>query len=119
GGPMNLKPATEGELCRRLYLDLLGTLPTPAEVASVCAAKGPGEIADVLFTDPRYVNMERRYWVQEKLKENYMHTHGTVLKDADAILDQFARGEIGYADFAAKIMAHPAVAANQMFFGFD
>ncbi|QDT75513.1 Planctomycete cytochrome C [Lacipirellula limnantheis] len=58
--------ATRGELVRRLYFDLLGLPPTPAELASLDADQSPDwyeRLADRLLADPRHGQRWARHWM--------------------------------------------------------
>jgi hypothetical protein len=59
------EPATEGEWCRRLYLDILGRIPTVSELQEFLAAKGANKreaLVDRLLQDDRYVEEYARNW---------------------------------------------------------
>jgi hypothetical protein len=75
----NLAPAPEADpavLCRRVYLDLTGLPPTPAEVAAYLADKSPDayeKLVDKLLASPRYGEHRARYWLDAA---RYADTHG-------------------------------------------
>src|SRR5690348_16043799 len=56
--------ASTGELCRRLHLDLIGVLPTRAEIASRCEGKQPAEIAKALMATPAFVRRSLEMWAE-------------------------------------------------------
>lgn len=61
--PSNL--AEEGEWCRRLYLDLLGRIPSVDELREFLADKSPAKresLVDRLLNDDRYVDDFARNW---------------------------------------------------------
>lgn len=52
-------PASDGEFLRRIYLDLTGTLPTPAEVRTFLADKDPAKrdkLIDSLMNRPEFID---------------------------------------------------------------
>src|SRR6187431_3095176 len=64
-GATDIRWADGPELCRRLFLDLVGAIPTPAEYAETCDGQSAAAIADALMASPRFVVRERRLWIQE------------------------------------------------------
>src|SRR5688572_26048464 len=57
-------PASTAELCRRMSLDLTGSIPTPAEMAASCAGRTPAEMADAFMATDAFVAREQKLWVQ-------------------------------------------------------
>jgi hypothetical protein len=58
-------PAEEGEWCRRVYLDVLGRIPTVDELKEFLANKSPykrEELVDAMLGDDRYVEDFARHW---------------------------------------------------------
>ncbi len=63
-------------LCRRVYFDLIGLPPTPAEIDAFVADPGPGayeELVDRLLADPRHGERWARHWLDVV---HYGDTHG-------------------------------------------
>lgn len=59
-------PASDRELVRRLYFDLIGLPPTPAEVESYLADTAPdrfSQLVDRLLASPRYGERWARHWL--------------------------------------------------------
>ncbi len=59
-------PATRGELVRRVYYDLIGLPPTPAEVQAFLADKSPRayeDLLDRLLASPHYGEKWARHWL--------------------------------------------------------
>lgn len=54
--------ATDGALCRRLYLDVIGLPPTPAQLAEF-KVKGVAETINALLDSPRYGEKWARHWM--------------------------------------------------------
>ncbi len=107
-----LTPASTDELCRRMGLDLLGVTPAPDDVAAACVGKTPAEMARAFMARPRFAATERRFWIRRMGNEPtwVMADH---LADADRLYDALGRGELGYADFAARVLAHPVMTVNR------
>jgi hypothetical protein len=65
----NMKPAADAPpavLARRVYFDLLGMAPSPAELAAFLADRGPGayeRLIERLLSDPRYGERWGRHWL--------------------------------------------------------
>ena len=64
----NLMPspeANDGEWCRRVFLDIIGRVPTVAELTQFLASKDPEKkriLVDSLLTDDQYVEEYARNW---------------------------------------------------------
>lgn len=111
-GLTTLTPASTDELCRRMSLDLLGRTPSTEDIAAACTGKSAAEMARAFMAMPRFVEMERRFWIQRVGADPYM-VMGDHLADADHLYDALARGEVGWDDFAARLLAHPAMTINR------
>jgi hypothetical protein len=103
--------APDAELCRRLSLDLIGTVPSPDELAG-CAGKTPEQMARAFMATPAFATREVRLWIQI-LGEDPVRMNGNLLLSGDRILGRLASGAIGYDDFVAQIVAHPVVTLNR------
>jgi hypothetical protein len=74
-----LSPAPEADratLCRRVYLDLTGLPPTPAEAQAFLddtSADAYEKLVDKLLASPRYGEHRARYWLDAA---RYADTHG-------------------------------------------
>ena len=111
-GATKLAPASSGELCRRVSLDLLGAAPTSGEVAMRCTGKSALEMARAAMADPRYIAREQRLWIQH-LRPDPTEVQADHIVDGDKIIARFAKGEIGYDTFAAQLLGHPVMAINR------
>src|SRR5262249_33006792 len=59
------KPGTDAEFLRRVYLDLVGTIPTYAETVTFLDNKEPdkrAKLVDRLLADPRYAQHQADVW---------------------------------------------------------
>jgi hypothetical protein len=106
-----ITPASNAELCRRLALDLIGTVPSPDELAG-CVGKTPDQMARAFMAMPAFAAREVRLWIQV-LGEDPVRMNGNLLLSGDKILGRLASGTIGYDDFVAQIVAHPVVILNR------
>ncbi|MBL8824795.1 MAG: PSD1 domain-containing protein [Planctomycetia bacterium] len=69
-------PATKSQLLRRVYLDLTGLPPTPADVDAFLADNSPQayeKVVDRLLSSPRYAEHQARHWLDVA---RYGDTHG-------------------------------------------
>lgn len=65
--------ADDATFLRRLYVDVLGTVPQPEEVRAFLADKKPnkrGRIVDAVLADPRYVSHFVDYWEDVFLRKD-------------------------------------------------
>ena len=112
GGHTVLVPAPPAELCRRMALDFIGVAPDATDVATICEGKTPEEIARGFMAHPRFVEVERRWWIRRIGADPTAHM-GVLIKDADRILDAAATGAISYDDLVAQLLAHPVMTINR------
>ena len=60
-------PSTDAEFLRRIYLDLVGTIPTYEETVAFLASKEPAkreQLVDKLLADPRFAQKQADVWDQ-------------------------------------------------------
>ncbi|HEX4128598.1 MAG TPA: DUF1549 domain-containing protein [Pirellulales bacterium] len=127
-----LAPATGDQaFLRRVYLDLVGTLPTPTEIAMFTldpSADKRGQLVDRLLADPRYGENWARYWrdviFYRRASDRALYGYGAVdnfLSEAfntnqswDKIAKQFivASGNVGERGETAMFMAQEVDTAN-------
>jgi hypothetical protein len=112
GGHTTLVPAPPAELCRRMALDLIGVAPDANEIATICDGKTPEQIARGFLAHPRFVDVERRWWIRRIGADPTAHM-GVLIKDADRIFDAAATGAIDYDDLVAQLVAHPVMTINR------
>jgi hypothetical protein len=107
-----LAPASDEELCRRMSLDLRGVLPLPSEVDALCRGRTASEMARTFMDDERFVEREVLLFIRHVGAEP-IEVWTENLLDGDRVYARVARGEIGYDDFAAELMAHPVMTINR------
>lgn len=111
-GATDVSLAGEDELCRRFAVTLMGRVPTIEERAALCAGRDAEAIARAMMDRPAFVERERREWIR-RVGASPSLVLSTHVVDADRIYDALARGEIGYDDFVARLVAHPVLAAQR------
>ena len=100
--PLEVGPPDEG--CRRVYIDLVDRVPTPAE-QTACAESYDAAVARLLATE-EHVELQRRRWA-ELLGYEYNKISTLDVIDLDARVASLERGELSYAAFASAVAVHP------------
>ena len=127
-------PCTDEEFLRRVYLDVIGTLPTPVETRRFLADRAPGRrarLVDALLARPEYAAFWALRWSdllrvdREKLGHKRAFEFYRWIRDRVAdgmLLDQFARSvvtaegpvdEVGPANFF-RVVSRPGEAASSL-----
>ena len=98
-----LEPSPEADrrtLIRRLYLDLLGLPPTPAEVQAFLDDKSPKayeELVDRLFASPHYGERMAQHWLDVARYADTVGYHGDQNHNAwpyrDYVIDSFNKNK--------------------------
>lgn len=105
--------AETAELCRRLYVDLIGRSPTSEEVTRECAGKSVDAIARALQARPEYLLVSERSW-RDRLDVDDVRVGWRYTKDLFALVDQLHQGRLGYGDFAVAVLAHPGFTMTKL-----
>lgn len=100
--------ATDAELCRRMFVDLAGTVPTPAEYAATCQGKTLEAIADDLMNRDTYILTRQRMWA-DRFGYNDTRSWYRNLAELDALVGQLYRGEIDFKTFVSKGAISPGL----------
>lgn len=98
--------ASDAELCRRLFADLVGRYPTLDEVDADCVGRDVDEIARELQGREEYLVVSERHW-RDRFRTTDVTVSWRYLKGLYALVDALHRGELGYEDFAMEALAHP------------
>ena len=108
-------PVVSTEACRRLAIDVLGVMPTFAELQTFCPdASVPDGVVDwgavvrSMLEDPRFRWGQRRLWADKLLFHNRTVNIERIY-DADALVDKTYQGRVPYDQFAAVVSAHPVL----------
>jgi hypothetical protein len=94
------------ELCRRMTLDLVGRIPTPAEL-DLCAGESADAMAQRLMSLPDYDAHQRRLWAR-KLGLDTSYTVWWQNDHMDQLVGRMIAGELSYDAFASQALSHPA-----------
>jgi mono/diheme cytochrome c family protein len=103
-------------LIRRLYFDLIGLPPTPAEIESFLASKNPDayeQLVDQLLASPQYGERWARHWLDTAhFAETHGHDQDRIRENAwpyrDYLIRAFNRDK-SYGDFIREQIAGDAL----------
>lgn len=98
--------ADDIEMCRRLSLDLLGTVPTPEQFAADCEGRELAEIVDDFIARPEYVVLGQRLWA-DKLRMTSTITYYEYLETLDQLTAKLYTGELTLPELAVQVATHP------------
>ncbi len=105
------EPADQVEVCRRLYIDLLGISPTSVDYEVDCKGRTVEEIVDDFMARPEYVLISQRLWA-DVFHMNSELTHYQYIADLDAMVGQVyatnPADQITLDTFAVHAVTHPA-----------
>jgi hypothetical protein len=93
------------QVCRRLSIDLIGRIPTLAELEA-CRAQTLEQRVDAFMARPEYVATMQRGWAETFGFDANVMWYGYAI-DLDALAGRLAKKEIDYASFAAEAVVHP------------
>jgi hypothetical protein len=98
--------------CRRLFVDLLGRIPSEREL-DVCTERPAADTALALLDDPEHLDHELRAW-SEILRYDVGQSHHRQIRELDALVARMVRGEIRYDEFAIEAIYHPGFFAPRL-----
>ncbi len=105
------EPADQVEVCRRLYIDLLGISPTSVDYEVDCKDRTVDEIVDDFMARPEYVVISQRMWA-DVFHMNSELTYHAYIADLDAMVGQVyavnPADQITLDTFAVEAVTHPA-----------
>ncbi len=101
------EPADSVEICRRAYIDLLGSSPTAVEYEQDCKWATTDELIDDFMARPEYVQLNQRTW-GDVFHYTSDIVHHQYIADLDALVGDLYRGTITYGVFAELAATHPA-----------
>ncbi|MCC6811616.1 MAG: DUF1549 domain-containing protein [Deltaproteobacteria bacterium] len=100
--------ASDTELCRRLFVDIVGRLPTQEDYASVCQGQKVDAIVDALIVSTDYVTARQKLWADRfgynDARTWYLNTLGL-----DVLVSKLYREEIDITTFVTQAAIHPAL----------
>ncbi len=105
------EPSDQVEMCRRLYIDLLGISPTSVDYEVDCKNRTVDEIVDDFMARPEYVVISQRMWA-DVFHMNSELTYHAYIADLDAMVGQVyavnPADQITLDSFALEAVTHPA-----------
>ena len=108
GAGLATQPVDRRQACRKLYADMLGRFPTPAEVNDICNTEDWGETVKALMATPEFVLVQQRRWADLLLYSNRIVNVERAF-DADDLVRKAYQGYIGWDLFAAVAASHPVL----------
>ena len=100
--------ADDVELCRRLYVDLTGVLPSADEYAATCKGKKAADIVANLMATPDYVTYRKKQWA-DRLGYSDSHTWYQNIIDLDVLVGKLYTGDLKFSQFVAQAAVHPGL----------
>ena len=99
------RPIVQDEACRRLFVDMLGRLPSADEAAETCSG-GWGATVKRLLDSDEFIFVQQRRAADRFLYSNEV-TSLMAIYDMDRLVEKLYRGKVPYDLFAAVVSAHP------------
>lgn len=111
GQGIELEPADSVELCRRLFIDLLGVAPTDREFEQACKWRSSAEIVDEFMAQPEYVRLNQRHWA-DVFHFTAARSRWQDIAELDAQVGLLYSGALSLGEFAVEAPTHPAFLAR-------
>lgn len=102
------QPIDRRQACRKLYVDMVGRYPTPAEINDVCSNEDWGETVQSLMATPEFVLVQQRRWADNLLYNNRI-TNVERIFDMDDLVRKVYQGFVPWDLFAAVTISHPVL----------
>lgn len=102
------QPIDRRQACRKLYVDMIGRYPTPAEVNEVCANEDWGETVKSLMATDEFVLVQQRRWADLLLYNNRI-TNVERIFDMDDLVRKAYQGYVPWDLFASVTISHPVL----------
>jgi hypothetical protein len=99
------RPIKHAEACRRLFVDMVGRVPTADEAEATCSG-GWGATVKRLMETKEFVLIQQRRAADRFLYSNEV-TSLQAIYDMDRLVEKLVRGRVPYDLFAAVVSAHP------------
>jgi len=101
------QPVDPVQACRRLFVDMLGRLPSAEEVAQTCTGDFGATVKSLMARDEFvFVN-------QRKMADRFLYSSEVIsverIFDMDRLVAKLMRGTVSYDQFAAVASAHPVL----------
>jgi hypothetical protein len=107
GVGLSHQPIHHEEACRRLFVDMLGRVPSADEAESTCSGSW-GDTVKRLMDTPEFIFVNQRYAADKFLYSNEV-VNIQAIYDMDRLVEKLYRGKVPYDQFAAVVSAHPVL----------
>ncbi len=107
GVGLNHRPIQHAEACRRLFVDLIGRVPSADEAEATCTG-GWGATVKRLMDTPEFIFISQRRAADKFLYSNEV-VNLQAIYDMDRLVEKLYRGKVSYDQFAAVVSAHPVL----------
>ncbi|QRN95479.1 hypothetical protein JRI60_41505 [Archangium violaceum] len=101
------RPIQQAEACRRLFVDMVGRVPTADEAEATCSG-GWGATVKKLMDGDEFILVQQRRTADRFLYSNEV-TSLQAIYDMDRLVEKLYRGKVPYDLFAAVVSAHPVL----------
>lgn len=102
------QPVDRRQACRKLYADMVGRFPTPAEVNDICLMDDWGETVKALMATDEFVLAQQLRWADLMLYNNRT-VNVERIYDMDDLVRKAYQGYIPWDLFAAVAASHPVL----------
>lgn len=109
-------PATDQEFCRRIYLDLTGRIPTPAQLQQFLADGAPDKrtrLVNSLLSSEAWVD-RWAYWFGDVLKVNFSRLGRPGVGRFDRWIRESLQQDKPYSQFVSELLTGSAPQSNWM-----
>ena len=108
GAGLATEPVDRRQACRKLYADMVGRYPTPAEINEVCNNEDWGETVKALMATDEFVLVQQRRWSDLLLYNNQLVNVERVF-DMDDLVRKAYQGYVPWDLFASVTASHPVL----------
>jgi hypothetical protein len=102
------QPVDRRQACRKLYADMLGRYPTPAELNDVCNTEDWSETVKALMATDEFVLVQQRRWADLLLYNNRI-VNVERIYDQDDLVRKAYQGYVPWDLFASVTASHPVL----------
>ncbi|PRQ03072.1 hypothetical protein ENSA5_18430 [Enhygromyxa salina] len=102
------QPVDRRQACRKLYADMVGRYPTPAELNGVCNNEDWSETVKALMATDEFVLVQQRRWADLMLYNNRIVNVERIF-DQDDLVRKAYQGYVPWDLFAAVTASHPVL----------
>ena len=108
GVGLDIEPVDRRQACRKLYVDMIGRYPTPAEINDVCNTEDWSETVKALMATDEFVLVQQRRWSDLLLYNNRIVNVERVF-DMDDLVRKAYQGYVPWDLFASVTASHPVL----------